>query len=116
MSKISLDKSSNDLWLGLKDRYVKENPGLFRAEDLIDWAIENGLADEPRINPRRIMTQKLRRALRSAKIRDKQGLIVREMLPAKIKRVDENNNLFFDVVWDHIHKTSLDHAYGSSHK
>ena len=105
------DKSGNDLWLGLKDRFVKENPGPFRAEDLIDWAIENGLADEPRIHPRRIMTQKLKRAFRSARIRDKQGFIVREMLPAKIERADENGNLIFDLVWDHIHEMSLDHAF-----
>ncbi len=43
----------------------------------------------------------------------RKGRKVREMLPMKIESPDETGGGVSDVVWDHIHKMSLDHALSS---
>jgi hypothetical protein len=35
------------------------------------------------------------------------------MLPVKTEAVDANGNRIFEMVWDHIHEMSLDHAIAS---
>jgi len=57
------------------------------------------------------MISKVKKAARAARIRDPQNRKVRAMLPVKVKKTDESGNLLLcEVVWDHIHKMSCDHA------
>src|ERR1043165_7232852 len=96
-------------WRKLQD----ERPGSFRAEELVDFALEHNLVDKPDVDPKKILLRKARQAAREARIRDRQGRLVREMLPAKVPlKVDENGNiLMFEVRYDHIHAMSTDHAF-----
>lgn len=82
----------------------------FSDDELLDWAIENGYADLPKPNPRAILKRDLKRALRAARIHDPQGRKVREMLPVKTDAVDAAGNGIFEMIWDHIHEMTLDHA------
>jgi hypothetical protein len=113
MSKATLQRSDADQWLDIRDAYQLKHPGPFRPEDVVAWAVENGLCDLPRINPATMLVNRLRRALRSARMRDSSGRLVREMVPARFERVDENGNYVFDVVWDYLHSMSLEHALRS---
>jgi hypothetical protein len=96
----------------VRQQYQHEYPGSFRAEDLVEWALEEGLIDLPKVNRKRLLVLKARQAARASRIQDKQGRTVREVLPAKIPlKVDENGNiLLFEVRYDHIHTMSADHA------
>lgn len=112
MSAVSLARSSADHFKDAWTKYQDAFPGSFRAEDFIDWAVERGLVDEPRINPRKLLVRDAKRAMRSIKFTDTQGREnVREMIPAKVPRIDAKGNRVFEVFWDHIYKMSVDHAF-----
>ncbi len=113
MSTKSLAKTSVEYWRFVRKQYQKEHSGAFSDDKLLDWALENGYADLPKPNPRAILKRELKRALRAARIHDLQGRKVREMLPAMIEAVDSAGNRVFEVMWDHIHEMSLDHALTS---
>ena len=113
MSKVRVTSTQGEQLIAIKDRFLKEHPGPFHARDVIAYAVTNGLADLPKTNPLRILEGQLKRALRASRIRDAQGRTVREMVAAKMDRVDENGNMVIDVVWDHLHTMSLDHALQS---
>ena len=110
MSKASSAKKAADHWRSLWRQYQSEHPGPFRPGNVVDWAVENGLADLPKINPRTILVRDLKRAAREVKITDPQERVVREMLPARVPFFDENGQMYLDVVYDHIHSMALDHA------
>lgn len=112
MSKAKTGKSQQEYWEWLQDKYKKLYPGGFTAESFVNWAVEEGYIDDPKINPRGLLVKKTKQALRSRRIVDKQNRKVRGYLPAKIPTgTDSNGNLIFDVVWDHIHEMSADHAF-----
>ena len=75
--------------------------------------IKNDYADLPKPNPRTILKRELKKTLRAARVTDAQGRKVREMLPVKHEMVDEAGNGIFEVIWDHIHTMSLDHAFSA---
>jgi hypothetical protein len=77
---------------------------------LLDWALEKRYVELPRLNPRAILRRRLKGVLRSARIRDPQGRIVREFLPVRTDAVDAAGNKIFAVIWDHLHEMSLEHA------
>jgi hypothetical protein len=110
MSKASPAKNSAESWQFIWREYQREHPGAFRPIDVVNWAIERGLADLPKINPRSILVRNIKRAAREIKITDPQDRIVREMLPARIPFFDENGQMYLDVVYDHIHSMTVDHA------
>jgi hypothetical protein len=78
---------------------------------MVAWAVGKGLLEDPKLNPRKELVRRARRAVREVRIKDEQGRTVREMLPAKIPvGVDDNGNMLFQVMYDHIHKMTADHA------
>jgi hypothetical protein len=89
--------------------YRKEH-GAFEMEDVTEWILANGLLPEPTIDPKKALTRKLKLAARRKRFRDAQGRSVRELVAAKIERVDSRGNKMIDVVWDHLHEMSLSHA------
>ncbi len=113
MSRKSLARTGLEYWKFVLQQYRKVHPGAFSDDRLIDWAIENGYADLPKPNPRAILKRQLKRTLRAARIHDQQGRKVREMLPARVEAVDDAGNRVFEVMWDHIHEMTLDHALTS---
>ncbi|MHC4401184.1 MAG: hypothetical protein ACYTG0_16035 [Planctomycetota bacterium] len=113
MSKRSLARTLTQQWESIWREYQSEHPGAFADDDLLDWALKQDLVDLPRTNPRALLKRQLKRALRAARIRDPQGRKVREMLAVKTEAMDANGNRIFEVVWDHIHEMSLDHALTS---
>ena len=111
MSKKNTGRTEAEMWELILLRYKKANPGAFRSEDVVEWALQEGLADLPRVDPKAILKRKLKSAMRRMRMVDPQGRKVRKMLPAKIATaIDENGTELFDIVWDHIHEMSLDHA------
>ncbi len=113
MSTKNLAKTSTEYWIFVRKLFQKEHPGAFSDNELLDWALENDHVDLPKPNPRAILKRELKRTLRAARIHDLQGRKVREMLPAKVEAVDAAGNRIFDVMWDHIHEMTRDHALAS---
>jgi hypothetical protein len=112
MSTGNLARSTTDHYHDAWTQFQREHPGSFRAEDFVDWAVSKGLLDEPKIDPRKILVRDAKRAMRSIKFTDAQGRPnIREMIPAKVPRVDSRGNQVFEVFWDHIYQMSLDHAF-----
>jgi len=108
-----LAKTGPEYWKYVLQQFKKEHSGAFSDDALLDWAVENGYADLPKPNPRAILKHELKRTLRAARIHDLQGRKVREMLPARVDAVDAAGNKVFEVMWDHIHEMSLEHALTS---
>jgi hypothetical protein len=112
MSKKSLAKGHDELLAELIDKYAESHGGGgFRMEDVTEWILAEGLLPLPKIDPRRLLTRKLKQAARKRKLTDAQGRTVRQMIAAKIERISaEGKNLILDVVWDFLHTMSVDHA------
>lgn len=114
MSNRSLAKPKTNLeyWQWAWRKYQREHPGPFVAEHFVDWGLTNKVFDLPRVNPVKILIRKAKAAARAARIKDKQGRTVRELLPAKVPlEFDEHGNaLLFEVRYDHIHSMSANHA------
>ncbi len=111
MSVGSSAKTQQEYFEWVRDLYKKKNPGCFTAEQVVEWGVTHGHLDEPRINARAILVKKFKTSLRTCRIIDRQNRKVRGYLPAKIPvKTDDKGNLIFDVVWDHIHEMSADHA------
>ncbi len=113
MSRRSTAKTNEEYWKYVRSQFQKEHPGAFSDDALLDWALEHGYVDLPTPNPKTILKRELKRVLRAARIHDLQGRKVREMLPVKHEVVDASGNKVFEVMWDHIHEMSLDHAFTS---
>ena len=111
MSKTRIKKGYTDQLIELIDRYRDEHQNRpFTMDDLTDWALDTGGHDIVRVNARRELKRNFTKAARKKKRRDAQGRLVRELHAAKFPRVDENGNMIFDAVWDHINTMSFDHA------
>lgn len=111
MSKALARKSYSESLVVLIEDYRKTHGDQpFNMDDLAEWAFETGGHDIIRLNAKRELKRNLTKAARKKKIRDKQGRHVREYHAAKFPKVDENGNMIFDAVWDHIHSMSFDHA------
>ncbi len=109
MLRKRLAKTQDEQYWELMDAYYRQF-GRYTMESVAAWILENGLLPEPRISPKKLLTRILKQAARRRRFKDPQGRAVRKMLPAKHQMVDENGNLFMDVVWDYLHEMSLDHA------
>ena len=109
MSKKSLVKTHDDMLVDLINEYRRKH-GACRMEDVMEWIWANDLVDKPKVNPKAILTKKLKQAARRKKFRDAQGRTVRELIAAKIEREDARGQKYIDVIWDHIHEMSLSHA------
>ena len=109
MLKRRLRKSHDEFLWDLMDAYRSQRGGSFRMEDLAQWILDNNHLPPPYISPKRLLTSKLKQAARRRRFRDPQGRSVRKILAARFDRIDENGNRVFDVVWDYLHETSLDH-------
>ena len=72
----SAKKTSTEYWRWVRQQYQHEYPGSFRAEDLVEWALEEGLIDLPKVNRKRLLVLKARQAARASRIQDKQGRTV----------------------------------------
>jgi hypothetical protein len=110
MSKANSAKTGAEYWQFLWRKYQQKFPGPFSPNAVVDWAVANGLADLPKIDPRKLLVRDLKRAAREIKITDPQQREVREMLPAKVPIVGADGQMFMEVVYDHIHSMSADHA------
>jgi hypothetical protein len=113
MLKRRLRKSHDEFLWDLMDSYRNERGGGFRMEDLSQWILDNDLLPPPHISAERLLTGKLKQAARRRRFRDAQGRIVRKVLAAKFERVDANGNRVFEVIWDYLHETSLNHLLTS---
>lgn len=110
MSRKTFAMTSDEAFVRIIADYKQTHGIAPRMEDVADWAVREGLVDEPRVNPRLLLIRKFKQAARRKKMRDAKGRMVRELVPASIERVDARGNLVFDVVWDWLHDMSLDHA------
>ena len=64
MSKKNTGRTEAEMWELIWLQYQRENPGAFRSEDVVDWALKKGLADLPRMDPKAILKRKLKSAMR----------------------------------------------------
>ena len=109
MSRKSLAKTHDEVYMDLVNRYRIE----FRA--LSGWKTwgsgleDNQLLPNPRIVAARVHARKLRQAARRSRFQDAQGRKVRTMVPAKVEKVDRHGNKILEVIWDHLHESSLTH-------
>lgn len=111
MATKRLSKSKTEVLNGLIAEFSREHGGHFRMEDVTAWIVRNERIPLPRVDPGRLLTISLKQAARRRRIRDAQGRTVRELIAAKIDRVDPNGNHILDVVWDFLHSTSRELAY-----
>jgi len=110
MSRKSLAKTYDEQMMDALGAYRNAHPGAFIMEIAAKWILDTGTLPEPRIDPVRLLTRRLKQAARRKRFRDAQGRTVRELIAAKIERVDQNGNLMLDVVWDHLHEMTVHHA------
>lgn len=111
MSQGSLARTKTEHYRDAWTQYQEVYPGSFSAEKFVDWALQKRLIDIPKLNPKRMLVRDAKRAMRSFKFTDAQGRRnVREMIAARVPRVDSKGNRVFEVIWDHIHRMSKDHA------
>ncbi|MEM6469230.1 MAG: hypothetical protein AAF802_06640 [Planctomycetota bacterium] len=105
-------KTESEIWKDISREYQKHHPGPFRLDDVVEFALANGMADLPTVDPKAILKKRFSEAMRRMRMNDPQGRRVRTMLVAKVPSglVDENGNLLFDLKYDHIHTMSVDHA------
>ena len=113
MLRKTLAKSHDKFLWDLMDSYRDQFGGGYRMEDLSGWILDNGLLPPPKISSKKLLTRMLKQAARRRRFKDPQGRTVRKMLPAKNSMIDENGNMFFEVVWDHLHEMSANHALTS---
>ena len=108
----STAKTEAEIWKDISQRYQREHPGAFRPADVVEYALQHGLADLPTVDPKAILKKKFKEAMRRLRMKDPQGRTVRTMLAAKVPNglTDEDGNLLFDLKYDHIHRMSVDHA------
>jgi len=110
MSRKSLAKTYSDFVMECFCAYRRAHPGPVRMEDAVRWSLDHGFLDRPKVDPIRWFTRIFKQVARTRRFRDQQGRDVRELLPAKIERIDAKGNKYLDVVWDYLHEMSLDHA------
>lgn len=108
----SLAKTSDEVYMDLLAQFRAEFGNAVRMEDVGKWISDKKLLPDPRVVPARVHTRKLKQAARRNRIRDAQGRKVRTMIPAKHEKVDAGGNRIFDVIWNHLHESSLDHLLG----
>ena len=109
MSRKSLAKTHDEVYRDLLNRYRIEFGGAVRMEDVGQWIEDNQLLPNPRIVAARVHARKLRQAARRSRFQDAQGRKVRTMVPAKVEKVDRHGNKILEVIWDHLHESSLTH-------
>ena len=111
MLTASTKKSYSEQLVELIEKYrEKHNDKPFMMDDLAEWAFQTGGHAIVRLNAKRELKRNLTKAARKKQVRDAQGRTVRKFHAANFPRVDENGNMIFDAVWDHIHNMSFDHA------
>ncbi len=109
MSKKSLAKTHDEMLIDLINEYRAAH-GPCSMEDVSAWILSTGKLEAPKVDPGKALTRKLKLAARRKRMKDAQGRTVRELVAAKIERVDERGNMVMDVVWDHLHQMSMSHA------
>ena len=110
MLRKNLAKSHDEFVWDLMDSYRDLIGGGYRMEDLSEWILKNEFLPPPIISSKKLLTRTLKQVARRRRFKDPQGRTVRQIIPAKHKRFDENGNMFMDVVWDYLHEMSADHA------
>lgn len=112
MSISILPKNLTKQWAWIWEEYQREHSGPFEMRGCVIWAVQRQLVDVPRVDPMAILVKKAKEAARSAKIRNPQGHLVRQMLAAKVPHEtdEKGNRLLFKVRYDHIHQMDLEHA------
>jgi hypothetical protein len=111
MSRKSIKKTSTDVWMGLMAEYKRTHDAAPIIERVVDWALENGFVEEPTwVNGRSVLIRRCKHAARSARKRDAKGRKVREVVPVKVEKFDEQGNrILCEVIYDWLHDASLDH-------
>ncbi|MGQ0633955.1 MAG: hypothetical protein ACT4QC_05060 [Planctomycetaceae bacterium] len=110
MSRKSMGKTTDEVYLDLFEQYRKLHPGAVRMEDVGLWIENQRLLPSPRVSAASIHTRKLKQAARRKRMKDGKGRTVREWLAVKVERMTANGQKVFDVIWDQLHEMSLDHA------
>jgi hypothetical protein len=113
MLKKSLARSHDEFLCDLMDAYRNDFGGGYTMEDVTEWILANDLLPLPSVNPKRLLTHKLKQAARRRRFKDHSNRTVRTMVAAKFEGMDENGNRVFDVVWDYLHTMSTHHALTS---
>lgn len=111
MSQTSTAKSTDELYLEILEK-LRNNLGRpVRMEEVGRYIHEHGLIPTPKVDVVALHVKKLKQAARRKRVEDLKGRKIRPWLAAKIARWTENGQQLLDVVWDHIHEMSLDHAF-----
>jgi hypothetical protein len=79
-------------------------------DGLAEWALENHLWKLPDYNEKRVFATKFKKAARRRRMRDGRQRLVRTVIAAKFRCIDENGQQYFDVMWDYLHETTVDFA------
>lgn len=112
MSRKSRSSSSTEEHLDrLCDEFRDEFGHLpMRMDDVAMWAIRTKKWQPEDRKIMKELSRKLSRAARNRQHRDPNGRIVRTMHAAKYPKTDQNGNLVFETMWDHILDMSAEHA------
>ena len=111
MLTTSTARTADEIYLDIFQKFRDDNPGRrVRMEDVARHIHDQGLLPTPSVDVVQLHTRKLKQAARRKRINDLKGRKIRPWLAAKIERFTANGQKVFDVVWDHIHEMSIDHA------
>ena len=113
MSVVRVAKAYRDCLVEFVRDYQGKHPGPVNLKHVATWLLDNDICGLPRRSQVNQLAKELAAAARAKRITDLQGRRVRAMHAVKAERVDANGNRIFDVVWDHIHEMSADHATAS---
>lgn len=110
MSATNMAKTKDEVYLELWDRFREETWGPWSAETFGRWIHANQLMPDPTVDVVKLHARKAKQALRRKRIHDLKGRKIRAWLAVKIEKMTSNGQMVMEVIWDHIHEMSLDHA------
>lgn len=115
MSRKSLAKTVDEVYMDLFRQYREKHGGSVRMEDVAQWIASEKLLPKPEVSAVRVHTRKLKAAARKARTVDPKGRKVRTLVAAKFERIEAGGQRVFDLVWDYLHDSSSSHLLTHFH-
>ena len=110
MSATSTAKTQDEIYLAQWCQYRAAHPGPVVHKEFARWVYSQQLIPNPKVDLVKIHEQKIKQALRRDRIKDLTGRKINPWVAVKIEKMTANGQKLIEVVVDHLHEMSLDHA------
>ncbi len=110
MSATSTAKTQDEIYLDQWYQYRAAHHGPVCTKEFARWVYSKELIPNPKIDLVKIHEQKVKQALRRNRIKDLTGRKIKPWVAVKIEKMTANGQKLIQVVVNHLHEMSLDHA------